>query len=214
MEQLYCGTETRPHHLDIVDYVQRRIALANEASRRIVFVAIGTPGSGKSTAIEKVMKLVNRPDEGDVRIAHINPGQIREKMQLNRAAGDSSYDPSKYDSSINDQVWVGAYAGVQLMLAQDKHVFINATHSDPKRRPHQVAKYRADHEDVDVVGLVFEVNPNYAIERNLQRAEEGGRSVPNDYIRKNANRIVDSPPSIEEGFDEVVWVRDLGTGQQ
>lgn len=92
-------------------------------------------------------------------------------------------------------------AALRAALAGGRSVVVDNTHPTPVERATVIAVARAF--GARVIGIYVDATPRQAVARNEQRSGRG--KVPKVAIFTCAKRLV--PPTIDEGFDELVTVR-------
>lgn len=147
-----------------------------------LYLTIGVPGSGKSTAVNKMALR-------DKRLIVVNPDSIREEI---------TGDPM--DQTHNNEIWNIAYGRISHTLAEGYNAVVDATHSSRSWRERDVAMYRAFREGIAVVGIYF----NLPLEACLSRNAARDRVVPESIINRMYKALSLRPPSIDEGFDEII----------
>lgn len=151
----------------------------------ITFVGIGVPGSGKTTVLEAYARAHD--------LIYISPDRIREEI-----SGDATIQ------SDMRQVWETAYTRMHDALQSGKSVVFDATQYKVKDRRLIVEKARESGAK-KVIGVYFEVSLPVALVRNRMR----GRVVPEYAIERMFNVLAVSPPSLEDGFDELIAPEEL-----
>lgn len=150
----------------------------------IAIMGVGIPGSGKSTILSRLSE--------ETGVTRICPDDIRAEMT-----------GSEMNQTVNREAWTEASRRAEELLGLGKSVIIDATHAEAWRRPEQIAMYRG-YGAKSVVALYFQIVLEIAKERNVARGREGGRRVPDHAIERMYRAIKKAPPSIDEGFDQVI----------
>lgn len=147
-----------------------------------VHTTIGVPGCGKSTFIKKFLLY----------LPIVSPDSIREEFG------------EVYDQSNNDKVWDEAYRRLGDHLSKGQHVVFDATQAHPKFRKEflDFVKERDGHP----IGYLFKTPLDVSKERNSLR----DRVVPDHIIEKMHQSLIETPPSLEEGFHKLYSVEITG----
>lgn len=147
-----------------------------------LIMGIGVPGCGKTTFL--------RPLADKLSMEYINPDSIREEL-----TGDASNHTREAD------VWNLAFSRTTEALRKNGAVF-DATFTVPKDRKKliRIAKLNGIKE---IEAYWFNAPLLLCMERNNQRV----RVVPEDVLRKMHDRLALRPPSLEEGFTQIVEIR-------
>lgn len=145
-------------------------------------MGVGIPGSGKTTALEKVS---NRLD-----VVRICPDDIREELTGSAA-----------NQSVNARAWEEAYARAQTALEAGQSIIMDATHAEAWRRPKAVEFYRACGAAA-VAAVAFNASLETAAQRNAARQ----RIVPDYAMERMHTALQQEPPTIEEGFDAIIRI--------
>jgi predicted kinase len=144
--------------------------------QRIV-LAVGLPGSGKSTYLERLG------------VHALSSDVIREVL-----SDDST------DQTIHDRVFATIRYLLRHRLAIGRPVtYIDATNLSRKERKTWIAV--AQESNCDIEALYFDTPLDLCLARNGLRT----RCVPEDVIREMAAKL--APPQLEEGFSKVETVR-------
>ena len=148
-----------------------------------LYIAVGLPGSGKSTYSKNFIK--------DKNIEYLSSDELRAKF----GSGET-------DQTCTNQVFVYIKRKVDEFLKDGKNVLVDATSVNRKERIDYIntaKKYGAK-----VVAIVFKMDRQRLIDRNKKRGEQGGRVVPDWVIDKMLNKFEE--PSYSEGIDVMIYV--------
>ena len=153
------------------------VAAAARPSKGTVVLAIGLPGSGKSSWFK-------RHD-----IHPLSSDLLRELL---------------FDDALEQRFQDLVFSNLRSMLkarliARRPMNYVDATNLTPHDR-HSWIKLAKDY-GYDVQGLFFDVPLEVCLERHQKR----GRAVPEDIMRKMAGKL--KPPTFEEGFSKITVVR-------
>ena len=153
------------------------VAAAARPSKGTVVLAIGLPGSGKSSWFK-------RHD-----IHPLSTDLLRELL---------------FDDALEQRFQDLVFSNLRSMLkarliARRPMNYVDATNLTPHDR-HSWIKLAKDY-GYDVQGLFFDVPLEVCLERHQKR----GRAVPEDIMRKMAGKL--KPPTFEEGFSKITVVR-------
>jgi predicted kinase len=148
-----------------------------------IYIAVGLPGSGKSTYAKNFIK--------DKDIEYLSSDELR-----------AVYGKSEEDQTVTPLVFGHIKRKVDEFLKDGKNVLVDATSVNRRERADYInaaKKYGAK-----VVALVFKMDRQGLIDRNKKRGEQGGREVPTFVIDKMLAKFEE--PSTNEGIDEVIYV--------
>jgi len=146
-------------------------------SKGTVVLAIGLPGSGKSSWFKRHNI---RPLSSDL---------LRELL----------FDDAE-EQRFQDLVFSNLRSMLKArLIARRPMSYVDATNLNPHER-HGWIKLAKDY-GYDVQGLFFDVPLEVCLERHVRR----GRVVPEDIMRKMAGKL--KPPTFEEGFSKITVVR-------
>jgi predicted kinase len=148
-----------------------------------IYIAVGLPGSGKSTYAKNFIK--------DKDIEYLSSDELR-----------AVYGKDETDQSVTSIVFGHIKRKVDEFLKDGKNVLVDATSVNRRERSDYIntaKKYGAK-----VVALVFKMDRAGLIARNQKRGSEGGRVVPDWVIDKMLAKYEE--PSTSEGIDEVIYV--------
>lgn len=144
-----------------------------------VLYAIGAPGCGKTTRL--------KPYATEIDATYLNPDEIR-KWVLD----------DEFNRTDDTLVWDILNTSVKLALKAGRHVIVDAKNSDPHYRQQDVSNYRT-YGAKKIVAVFFNRDLSECIANNAQRA----RPVPEKDIKTVYEILQESPPSKDEGFDDV-----------
>jgi predicted kinase len=148
-----------------------------------IYIAVGLPGSGKSTYAKNFIK--------DKDIEYLSSDELR-----------AVFGKGEDDQSVTPLVFGHIKRKVDEFLKDGKNVLVDATSVNRRERSDYIntaKKYGAK-----VVALVFKMDRDGLIARNKKRGEQGGREVPTFVIDKMLAKFEE--PSTNEGIDEVIYV--------
>jgi len=148
-----------------------------------IYIAVGLPGSGKSTYAKNFIKGKD--------IEYLSSDELR-----------AVFGKSEEDQTVTPLVFGHIKRKVDEFLKDGKNVLVDATSVNRKERSDYIntaKKYGAK-----VVALVFKMDRQGLIDRNKKRGEQGGRVVPDWVIDKMLAKFEE--PSTSEGIDEVIYV--------
>jgi predicted kinase len=146
-----------------------------------VIIAIGVPGCGKTTVLKPLAEA-----EG---MAYVNADDVREELTGNPA-----------DHSKEVLVWHAIHRRIEENLRK-RGVVVDATHSKRKDR-RQIIEFCREHGATLISGYWFNTPLETCLERNRVRQ----RVVPAEVIQKMHRRLVENPPSLEEGFTMILEI--------
>jgi predicted kinase len=153
------------------------VPAAPRLSKGTVVLAIGLPGSGKSSWFK-------RHD-----IHPLSSDLLRELL----------FDDAQ-EQRFQDLVFSNLRSMLKARLIARRPLnYVDATNLTPHDR-HSWIKLAKDY-GYDVQGLFFDVPLEVCLERHARR----GRAVPEDIMRKMAGKL--KPPTFEEGFSKITVVR-------
>ena len=147
------------------------------ASKGTVVLAIGLPGSGKSSWFKRH------------NIHPLSSDLLRELL----------FDDAQ-EQRFQDLVFSNLRSMLKArLIARRPMNYVDATNLTPHDR-HSWIKLAKDY-GYDVQGVFFDVPLEVCLERHQRR----GRAVPEDVMRKMASKL--KPPTFEEGFSKITVVR-------
>jgi predicted kinase len=153
------------------------VAAPARASKGTVVLAIGLPGSGKSSWFKRH------------NIHPLSSDLLRELL----------FDDAQ-EQRFQDLVFSNLRSMLKArLIARRPMNYVDATNLTPHDR-HSWIKLAKDY-GYDVQGLFFDVPVEVCMERHQRR----GRVVPEDIMRKMAGKL--KPPAFEEGFSKITVVR-------
>lgn len=141
-------------------------------------VAIGVPGSGKTTMLKSFAAK-----EG---LTYINADDIRQEL-----TGDAR------NHQHEGRVWALAHKRIVSALA-GAGVVVDATHARRRDRV-QMIRFCREHGAKTIIGYYFAISPETCKKRNAQRPNP----VPDAAIDRMARFLSDQPPATSDGFDEL-----------
>ena len=153
----------------------------------IAIIAIGIPGSGKTTVLKPLAERYG--------LTYINRDDIREEM-----LGDAR------DQSQNKAVWEEANRRTVASLAHSTSVVLDATFVESWKRKDMIS-FLHEAGASPIVGVFADVPLEVAKERNQGR----DRVVPDDVLEWMHKKIQSEPPSLEEGFDALIGLDEIET---
>ena len=148
-----------------------------------LYIAVGLPGSGKSTYAKDFIKGKD--------IEYLSSDSLR-----------AVYGKGEDDQTVTPIVFGHIKRKVDEFLKDGKNVLVDATSVNRKERSDYIntaKKYGAK-----VVALVFKMDRQGLIDRNKKRGEQGGRVVPDWVIDKMLAKYEE--PSFAEGIDVTIYV--------
>jgi predicted kinase len=152
-------------------------AAATRPSKGTVVLAIGLPGSGKSSWFKRH------------NIHPLSSDLLRELL----------FD-DVHEQRFQDLIFSNLRSMLKArLIARRPMNYVDATNLTPHDR-HSWIKLAKDY-GYDVQGVFFDVPLEVCMERHQRR----GRLVPEDIMRKMANKL--KPPTFEEGFSKITVVR-------
>lgn len=151
-----------------------------------LLLLIGLPGSGKSTLARQLLE--SQP--GDILIS---TDAIRGQLFGNEAIQGSW---SKIWTELQRQL---QQAALQISQGMAHEAIFDATHVVRRHRREAIALIRSCG-FVNLTGLWLDVPLDVCLERNRQR----DRQVPDAVIERMHRRLMGAPPSLPEGFDNLI----------
>lgn len=147
-----------------------------------VIMMVGGCGTGKSYISKQIARML---------------GLVRVSSDELRAVFSPTNDEA--DQSVNARIWPEFYRRALSAIARQETVVLDATHSDPRLRQRDVARY-VENGARAVVAVHVSSRPEVAAARNTWRR----RTVPEAPRLMIAKSVRTHPPSLLEGFDGVV----------
>ena len=157
-----------------------------DTSKPTLMMAVGCPGSGKSTWWFDGLKNGSIPKES----IRINMDEIRKEM-----TGDESDQSKNYVVSKVAQVKLKSCLSERIPV-----IYWDNTGTKAKYRKEviQLAKQA----NYNIICVHFDLPLKVCLSRNANR----GRVVPKDIIENMYNSIKENPPKNEEGFDDIIVI--------
>lgn len=149
-------------------------------------IAIGIPGSGKSTYAMELSKQ-------DPGLCIVNPDSIRGSLYGYGKPG------VKFDPSMEPVTWEKAEATVRSCMESGRNIYIDATNPDRFGRSNILEWFDGSGYTIEAVRFVME--PGLAILRNEKR---GKQDVPEKVICEKHLSIREPAPA--EGFKNVTYI--------
>lgn len=156
-------------------------------SKKTVYVGVGVPGSGKSTWWETGVGNGTIPKTA----VRVNMDQIRKEIT-----------GTETDQSKNDLVAKVAKSTLAGALSQHIDVIYWDNTSAQRKYRKEIVEI-AKKAGYAVIGIWFDADLSVAKDRNSKRT----RKVPEDILEKMHNSIQSVPPSLDEGFDQIIVVK-------
>ena len=151
------------------------------ADEPIAIIGIGAPGCGKTSLLKPLAARKN--------YTYINADDIREEL---------TGDPT--DHEHEPAVWRIVHERIASALPSTG-IVLDATHTRRNARTKMIRYCRA-HGARRIVGYWFNTPIDVCLTRNKVR----DRKVPNEVIRVMHDRLKTTPPTLEEGFDDLIQV--------
>lgn len=151
----------------------------------IAIIAIGIPGSGKTTVL--------KPLAATYGLTYINRDDIREEI-----LGDAR------DQSQNKAVWEEANRRTAASLERGTGVLLDATFAESWKRKDMIS-FLHEAGASPIIGVVAAVPLALAKERNAAR----DRIVPDEVLESMHEKITKEPPTLEEGFDAIIGLDEV-----
>jgi predicted kinase len=152
---------------------------------KLVIMAIGIPGSGKTTTLKPLAERHG--------MRHVNRDEIREEW-----FGEPHIQVAK------EAVWEETERRVQEALGASQPVLLDATFTEPDKRVSMIMSARAAGAE-RVVGVVFTTPLEVAMQQNQDREY----SVAGGVIEMMHAQLAAAPPHLEEGFDALYTSEEL-----
>ncbi|MFI5240353.1 MAG: AAA family ATPase [Candidatus Saccharimonadia bacterium] len=145
------------------------------------FMAIGVPGSGKTTYLKPFAERIDAK--------YLSTDEIRLEL-----LGDM------LDHSQNQRVWAELYRLADESLMKSRSVVIDAMNLIPNYRIIDNKRYRGYCSEI--VGIWFNFSLEEILRRNLSRIHR--EPVPESDITRLYHAMIASPPVLSEGFDKII----------
>ena len=181
--EYYVHSLNGPGKMNIVSVLESA-KKAMKQPHQHVLILVGSPGSGKSTWSKAIEKA--NPNN----LVRICPDEFRAKL----GNGEN-------DQSVSAAAFEATRTAMTDLLDRGFGVIVDATNMYRKTREQFVSIAREKH--TLVTAVVFKVNRDTLISRNINRGKEGGRNVPEDVIDKMLAKYQE--PCKPE-FDEVIFI--------
>ena len=153
----------------------------------IAIVAIGVPGSGKTTFLKAFAERHG--------FAYINKDAIRAEM-----LGDIR------DQSKNREVWLESERRITDALARGQSVALDSTYAERWKRRELVTSLKK-RGATKVIGLYFDVPYERALQQNRNADRE--LVVTERDMRWFQDQLEKDPPNLDEGFDALYGFEEL-----
>jgi predicted kinase len=149
----------------------------------VYYFLIGIPGSGKSHLAKRLAEetgaIIVCPD--DIRISH-------------RVRSERAFEVAREEIALN--------------LQSGRDVIFDATNTIRKWRGQNILAGKQT--GVRVACCVMDTPLEWCLERQRRRVAQGEKvDLPENVIRRMANQLVDNPPELSEGFDEIRIFRGI-----
>lgn len=154
--------------------------------KKTVYMAIGVPGSGKSTWWENAVKNGTIPQYA----MRINMDSIRKEL----TGSESNMDKNDLVAKVAKSTLLGALANSVEVIYWDN--------TSAKRRYRKEVIESAKKAGYEVIGIWFNVPLEVAKQRNAAR----DRKVPEHVLDNMHESLMSAKPDISEGFTQVIVV--------
>ncbi|MDB5195406.1 MAG: hypothetical protein JWO84_590 [Parcubacteria group bacterium] len=151
----------------------------------IALLAIGIPGSGKTTVLKPLAERYG--------LEYVNRDDIREEL-----LGDAT------DQSKNKVIWEEANHRTAVALGAGRGVVLDGTFIERWKRQEMLSFLR-ENGAMQLIGVVAEIPLDEAQKRNAAR----DRIVPDTVMKSMHASLLNEPPILGEGFDALISLTDL-----
>lgn len=148
----------------------------------IVIIGIGLPGSGKSVALQSLQE-----QHPEYALQLVRPDSIRHRLN-----SEDEHAPHALVRDHTRQV-------IAALLARGQNVMMDATNSNPDQRRELIRWCRECGAD-RIIGIWVRRPLAACLADNERRSEP----VPEEVMLRMANELFSYPPSLVDGFDELV----------
>ncbi len=181
--EYYVHSLNGPGKMNIVSVLESAKKSMKQPYQHVI-ILVGAPGSGKSTWSKEIEKANSN------NLIRICPDEFRAK--LGTGENDQSVSAAAFEATRNTMIDI---------LDRGLGVIVDATNMYRKTREQFISIARK--KNALVTAIVFKVDRDTLINRNIARGKEGGRNVPVDVIDKMLAKYQE-PDKTE--FDEVIFI--------